>query len=65
MPKSTLPEVAADTLVAAIGVVYLLVGAVNGFGPMGVGAIVYPGASEAGTFVVNGAGRISSLLLHT
>ena len=64
-PQSTPREVAAYALVAAIGVVYLLVQSINVFDPTGVGVVAYLGASQAGVLVVNAAGKISQLLPHT
>ncbi len=48
MPQGTPREVAAYALVAAAGVVYLLVQAINVFDPTGVGVIACLGARQAG-----------------
>lgn len=64
-PTSSPREVAGYVLIAAIGVVYLLVQGVNAFDPTGAGILAYLGASTLGIFVPTGIAKIATLLPHT
>ncbi len=64
-PPSTPREIAAYILTTAVGVVYLLlVTAVNPLAPDGSGALAYLGAGTIGTYLVDGAGKVGSVLPH-